>query len=509
MGSLGGARAGAGRSEGFERWRRSRAGIRLGLGGQLGLGLGDEVGLGRRGKVGSECREGVRVGRREGAGSGRREGFRVGRRVKAGLGRREEYGLLGPKLRLCDGFGLRRDLRLGHPTLELGDLVLQREQRLGRIAQLRLELHAMRPLGLDDGAQRLGLRTARQRLALEQLAGVQQALEHLADSGTGDRRSVAAAGCRVDEFLGRLRALLGGPRAGLRKSCALLGRPSPVLGELAAPLRRLGALAGRSKLRDHLRGRRGHRRRHGHSGCRDGRRARREGHGLALGNRRRARWEGHGLAPRNGLVARRRSDRLTQCGTRVRGRGTQHLVDRVLVAQRLDQRLDLAARRDGGLDDPPRQPRELERRRRPVGIVQRDDEHARRQHRDRHGAEALRDIGRDQGRRLGVHLEDLEVDVVQAMVLGERARQVVLAEMAVVDEDLGQAAPGQRGLQRRLHRGRLDEPAGDDDVRQEAVRRALRGWGRHAGRRCERSLAALRGGGDGQHAIVIGTDAGN
>ena len=101
--------------------------------------------------------------------------------------------------------------------------------------------------------------------------------------------------------------------------------------------------------------------------------------------------------------------------------------------------------------------------------MQRDHDGARAQARDRRGAEPSGDVGLDQPGGLVVDLDRIKVDVVEAVVLGERSREVVLAEVAVVDEDLREAAARERCLQRRLHRRRCHEPASDDDVRQEAV----------------------------------------
>ena len=52
-----------------------------------------------------------------------------------------------------------------------------------------------------------------------------------------------------------------------------------------------------------------------------------------------------------------------------------------------------------GWIDAVRQAGELEHRGRPVGVVQRDDDRARLQQRDRHGAEAAGDVGLDERRR--------------------------------------------------------------------------------------------------------------
>ena len=97
------------------------------------------------------------------------------------------------------------------------------------------------------------------------------------------------------------------------------------------------------------------------------------------------------------------------------------------------------------------QARELERRGRPVGVVQRDDDGSRSQPGDRHGAEPSGDVGLDERGDLMVDRELVEVDEVEAVMLGERACEVVLAEVAVVDEDLREAAACERRLQRGLH----------------------------------------------------------
>ena len=86
-----------------------------------------------------------------------------------------------------------------------------------------------------------------------------------------------------------------------------------------------------------------------------------------------------------------------------------------------------------------------------------------------HGLVAL---GRGRGDEVGrphVDVHDGEVEVVQAVALGDGAGQRVLAQRAGLDEDvLGRAAAGPGGLDRLLDALARREPELDDDVGQEA-----------------------------------------
>ena len=175
------------------------------------------------------------------------------------------------------------------------------------------------------------------------------------------------------------------------------------------------------------------------------------------------------------------------------------------AAHALDGRDDLRARRDDGLDLAIGEQRQLASGGCAGRVVHRDDELAAGQERDRDGADPRRDLGIDQRRCFGGDREQVEVDEVETVVLGERAREVGLADVAALDEDLGQAASRERGLQSGLHRGRIDEPAGHDHVAEEAIGAAVLG---RRGDPCGggQRLVRLGGGriGGCQHLTVIG-----
>ena len=71
------------------------------------------------------------------------------------------------------------------------------------------------------------------------------------------------------------------------------------------------------------------------------------------------------------------------------------------------------------------------------------------------------------------HREDAEVEVVEAVALGQRAREPVLGQRAALEQHpLGRRAGSARGLDRALDLLARDEPQVDDHVGQEARRGA-------------------------------------
>ena len=339
-----------------------------------------------------------------------------------------------------------------------------------RVAKLGLELRALAALGLKRRAQHLELGAARLRLVLEHLAGVHEPLQRLVRGVDGRGHPVGARLRGVDKLPGRQRALLGSPSAGLRKAGQLCGFAGALLGGARALVRlvaaALGGLGTLTEVVDARVGRRallGPRRR---TGTRQRRRARR-----GLCSRR--------CGPPQLAPDRRRGSELGSCaaagGCGAAGAaagGGAGRVGQAAATQRRDERLDLLARRHGRLDDAVGKPGELEhppstrwghtarRRPRPTRACAIGTAPKRRATSGSTSAVARGSIAKTSRSTKSRRWCSASV----------RARSSSLSA-TVVDEDLGQAAPGQRGLERRLHRGRLDETTGDDDVRQEAVGR--------------------------------------
>ena len=135
------------------------------------------------------------------------------------------------------------------------------------------------------------------------------------------------------------------------------------------------------------------------------------------------------------------------------------------------------------------------------GVGHRDQQRALVGEGDRHRLVALGDRRVDEVRRRHVHLEDAEVEVVEAVALGERAREPVLGERAVLEQHpLGRSAGRARALERVLDLLARGELHLHDHVGEEARRgAAARGLGdadprglAGGGRRSVRGVAASR-----------------
>ena len=130
---------------------------------------------------------------------------------------------------------------------------------------------------------------------------------------------------------------------------------------------------------------------------------------------------------------------------------------------------------------------------------------------DRQRPVAAGGVDRDQVGRRHVDLVDGEVDVVEAVALGDRARELVGVDRALLEQQLLGGAPGGAGLFDRLARAVFgDEAEIDEDVGDEAAgaaarsrRRQARRAARSAGRGPARSSRRIRGpaaGGSGSPA---------
>ena len=87
-----------------------------------------------------------------------------------------------------------------------------------------------------------------------------------------------------------------------------------------------------------------------------------------------------------------------------------------------------------------------------------------------HGLVALGGGGRHELRGVGIDAVEREVDVVEPEALGDGARELVLRQRAVLDEDpLGQRAVVVGLGDREVHRPLVDEAQVDDDVAQHAA----------------------------------------
>jgi hypothetical protein len=135
------------------------------------------------------------------------------------------------------------------------------------------------------------------------------------------------------------------------------------------------------------------------------------------------------------------------------------LEHRLDVRRRRDRRADLVAGHHGDVVDG-----EHVR-----GVGHRDEQRAFGGEGDRHGLVALDRGGRDELGGVGIDAVELKVEVVEAEALGDRAREVALADRAGRDEHaLGGRAGGVRHLDGLVHRLALDEPEVDDHVGQHA-----------------------------------------
>ena len=110
--------------------------------------------------------------------------------------------------------------------------------------------------------------------------------------------------------------------------------------------------------------------------------------------------------------------------------------DVVKARQARDQALDVLAARDRRTDLLAGQQRDVIDRQDVGGIGHRDEQRALVDERDRDGLVALGGGDRDQVRRLHVGLEDAEIEVLEAVALGQRAREPVRRQRAVLDEDV-------------------------------------------------------------------------
>jgi hypothetical protein len=154
--------------------------------------------------------------------------------------------------------------------------------------------------------------------------------------------------------------------------------------------------------------------------------------------------------------------------------------------------LDLRPRRDDRADLAADALGDLRHVRQRLGVVQGDDDLAGLQQRDGQRAEPASRLRRDQRLDVEVDREDVEVDVVDAVVVGERVREVVVGDVAVVDEDVDVAAPRARGVQRGVHRALGHEAARDEGVAEELMRRS-RGARRGDTRRRRERARAVNG----------------
>jgi hypothetical protein len=79
--------------------------------------------------------------------------------------------------------------------------------------------------------------------------------------------------------------------------------------------------------------------------------------------------------------------------------------------------------------------------------------------RQRHQVAAVNQFDGDGPQRLGVHVDGVEVEVVEAELLGESRQDVVLAGVPLLDEQFVEGLAGDGGvcLANGLHVGRLED----------------------------------------------------
>jgi hypothetical protein len=167
-----------------------------------------------------------------------------------------------------------------------------------------------------------------------------------------------------------------------------------------------------------------------------------------------------------------------------------------------DERADVLGGHDGELDAQPGDDRQVVGGDDVRGVGDRDEQRALVDVGDRHRLQALGDRRRDEVGRGHVDLELVQVEVVEAVALGERAGVLVGAQGAALEQQGLRGAPGgARGLDGGFDALALDEAELHDHVGQKAPAAApSRGRGQAGDRVGARGAPGCSGGVGGQHA---------
>ena len=178
----------------------------------------------------------------------------------------------------------------------------------------------------------------------------------------------------------------------------------------------------------------------------------------------------------NELDDRRVVGGLAQVDDLLVGRARRVLLDRlghrVLEAVHAhDQRGDVLGRSDGRADVEVRQERDVVDRQHVGRIGHRQQQRVLVDVGDGHGGVAL---GRGGAQKVGgrhVDLEDPEVEVIEPVALGDRARELLGGDRLLVEQHpLGRNAGRASGLERAIDRLPIGEPELDHDVGEMAAR---------------------------------------
>ena len=145
-------------------------------------------------------------------------------------------------------------------------------------------------------------------------------------------------------------------------------------------------------------------------------------------------------------------------------------VAEVGVLHAVDQRLDGGRRRHRRADLVAGHHRDVVLREHVGRVGHGDQQRPLAGERDRHGLVAAGGRGGDELGGVGVDAVDAEVDVVEPEALRDRARELVLGQRPVGDQQpLGQRAVVVGALDREIDRALLDEAQVDEDVREHAA----------------------------------------
>jgi hypothetical protein len=142
-------------------------------------------------------------------------------------------------------------------------------------------------------------------------------------------------------------------------------------------------------------------------------------------------------------------------------------VAEVGVLEALEQPRDVGRRRDRRAHLVAGHDRDVVLREHVRGVGHGDEQRPLAGERHRHGLVAPDRRGGHELGGIGVDAVEAEIDVVEPEALGHRARELLLPQRPLLDEDaLGKSPLVLRRGDREVHRPLVDEPEVDDDVAQ-------------------------------------------
>ncbi len=157
--------------------------------------------------------------------------------------------------------------------------------------------------------------------------------------------------------------------------------------------------------------------------------------------------------------------------------GCDRAVTEVRVLEAFEQPFDVVVRGHGRAHLVARHDRDVVDREHVGRVDHRDQQRAVADEGDRHRLVAAHGGWGDELGGVGIDAVELEIDVVEAEALGDAARELIVRQRAVADQDaLGRGAALRGAVDRLIDRAAVDETEVDEHIRQHAAGPATPGW---------------------------------